>query len=90
MADRRAYPLDLVCGYRGTDAASADHDPSFPVSRHNRSSDRDRKIGIVVGTVIFMCADIDHFVASSLQPCGRSLLQFESAVVGADYNPHYL
>jgi hypothetical protein len=71
-----------------TNAAATDRHAALYFAGGNSFRERDDEIGIVVGGVKAVSAEVHDFMAGCAKPANEFFLQAETAVIGGNSNPH--
>lgn len=88
VAQAGAGSADLIGGDTGADAAAADNDAALGLAGGYGSRNGECEVRIVVEGVISVRAEVADFVSVGGEELADFLLEFESAVVGADGEFH--
>jgi hypothetical protein len=86
--DRCANAWNLVRTHRGANSAAADRYATLDISGGDRAGQRNDEIGVVVGRIHDMRAEIDYLMSRRAQLGDELLFQAEPAVIRRNTNAH--
>jgi hypothetical protein len=86
----RPNARNLVCTYRGADAAAADCHAAIYLPGNNRAGKWNDKVGIIVARIHAVRPDVDYLVPGFAEVSEQLFLEFESAVIGSNSDTHVI